>query len=59
MITCCFELLSKTLLHALTCHWLLKAKACQGMPRFNPISKYSGNWSRSFHLNIIRWPCGR
>jgi len=41
-------------LHALTCHWLSKAEACQGMPRFNPISKYSGNRPRSLHLNIIR-----
>jgi len=28
------------------------------MSRFNPISKYSRNWPRSLHLNIIRWPCG-
>ena len=41
-------------LHALTCHWLPKTKACQGMPRFNPISKYSGNRPSSLHLNIIQ-----
>ena len=45
-------------LHALTCHWLSKAEACQGMPRFNPISKYSGIRPRSLHMSIIRWPCG-
>ena len=41
-------------LHTLTYHWLLKAKACQGMPLFNSISKYSGNRPRSPHLNTIR-----
>ena len=40
--------------HTLTCHWLSKPKARPGMPRFNPISKYSRNRLRSLHLNIIQ-----